>query len=795
MRSLIRLTALLIIFASSAINFSAQTSLGSVRGVVIDSGGGLIDGARVVLLYANKLAMREAMTNERGEFSFVGVRPGDYSVSVEAEGLTQGGGAQPVMVVGGQEMRLAIAMTVAGIEDSVVVSATRTESRVSETSDAAYTVSASDLLRDQRITVSDALRASPGVTIMQTARRGGVTSLFVRGGESDYTKILIDGVPVNDAGGSFDFADLTSDNAERIEVVRTAQSALYGSDAISGVLQLFTRRGTTYSPEWELTTEGGSFGFTRQFTRLAGNSRKIDYSASYGYLRTNGRDLNDDYQNRISTVNLGFRPWARSQLRLTGRTDNSGLGVPGPTAILFPDPDERAKRKRYVVGSRFDDQTTKYWHQSLAFAYSDSKASNFDPVAQDLTIAGTPPDPGFAFNDFVSNFDNHQRRRGLRYQSDFILPGGNLFTAGADYEQERAVFDSGFAGTNRVEAERRNIGLFLQDQFNWGPRLYLVGGLRWENNHAQTASGFTQVLSTLGSAPFNGEWGYGSEIVPRISAIYVLRLSGLQSGQGPTRLKFNYGRGIKSPSLLEAASPNPFFLGNPDLKPERSRNFDFGIEQFLLKDRVRFEGYYFDNRFRNQIAFVGDPASFGGPIKLPDGRLTNFINFNRARARGMELALTWNPKKSVQFGGSYTLLDTKLEEAAEVFDFISGANVTNPEIGLPLLRRPRNTGSFYFNWMTRKMDLNLIGYILGKRRDRDPVTSSLFDAQGQPIFNSGYSRIDLTSAYRPTHWVGIFWRIENLLNRTYQEVLGYPAYRLTFSAGMRFKVGGEGWKP
>jgi vitamin B12 transporter len=791
MRSHIRLIALLTLFSPSAVNLNAQTSVGSVLGIVVDSSGASINGARVVLLYANKLAMRETMTNERGEFSFLEVRAGDYSVSVEAEGLTQGGGAQPVKIVGGQQMRLAIPMTVAGIEDSVVVSATRTESRVSEISDGAYTVAASDLLRDQRITASDALRASPGVTIMQTARRGGVTSLFVRGGESDYTKILIDGVPVNDAGGTFDFADLTTDNAERIELVRTAQSALYGSDAMSGVLQLFTRRGTTYTPEWEFSTEGGSFGFSRQFTRFAGNSRMIDYSASYGYLRTKGRDVNDDYQNRISTVNLGFRPGVRTQLRLTGRTDNSGLGVPGPTAFLFPDPDERAERKRYVAGARLDDQTTNFWHQSFSFAYSDGKASNFDPLAQDLTIPGTPADHGTAFNDFVLLFDNHQRRRGLRYQSDFILPGGNLFTAGADYEQERAVFDSGFAGTNRVQAERRNIGVFLQDQFNWGPRLYVVGGLRWENNRAKSVMGFTDVLSTLGSSPFNGDWGYGSEIVPRIAAIYVLRLSGLQSGQGPTRLKFNYGEGIKSPSMVEAISPNPFFLGNPDLKPEKSRNFDIGLEQFFLKDRVRFEGFYFDNRFRNQIALVSDPATRGGPITLPDGRLTNFINFNRARARGMELSLTWNPKQSIQFGGSYTLLDTKLEEAADVFDFSSTTNVTNPEVGLPLLRRPRNSGSFYFNWMSRKMDLNLIGYILGKRRDRDPVTTSLFDAQGLPIFNSGYSRVDLTSSYRPSQWVGIFWRIENLLNKNYQEVLGYPAYRLTFSAGMRFKVGGS----
>src|SRR5262249_62228101 len=137
----------------------------------------------------------------------------------------------------------------------------------------------------QRINGFDALVASPGCMVAQTARRGGVTSLFVRGGESDYTKVLIDGVPVNDAGGSFDFADLTADNVARVELVRGAQSAVYGSDAMTGVLQLFTHRGSTSVPEFEFAGEGGSFAFNKQFARVSGANGGFDYSLSLTPLR------------------------------------------------------------------------------------------------------------------------------------------------------------------------------------------------------------------------------------------------------------------------------------------------------------------------------------------------------------------------------------------------------------------------------------------------------------------------------------------------------------------------------
>ncbi len=785
--------SLCIIFSSFVIQINAQTSYGILRGIVTDSRGGAVTGARVVLLYGNKLGTRETMTGETGEFGFNDLLPGEYAIAVEAEGLTQSGGSQPIKIEAGREFRIALPLTVAAIEDSVIVSATRTESSLRETGSAAYIASAADLLKLQRVNVSDVLRLSPGVAVMQTARRGGITSLFVRGGESDYTKVLIDGVPVNDAGGSFDFADLTTDNASRVELVRGAQSAVYGSDAMTGVVQFLTHRGKTSTPEFELSGEGGSFSYNREFARLSGmlgKSQSFDYSLSYTNLSTDGRDKNDDYQNRIATANLGYRFNERTQFRLTARKDSSGLGVPGPTAILFPDPDEQARRKRITLGARIEDQTTRSWRQSLMFAYSENRYLSFDPAAQDLTKPDTPLDPGIAFNDFSYYFNNHQRRRGLRYQSDVVVSGMQLISAGIDYEQERAVFDSGFTGMSRVDPERENIGFFLQDQINYGSRLFITAGIRLEHNSADLPSGFAKALSDLGSAPFSGTIGFGSEVIPRISVIYVLRESGIQSRRGPTRLKVNYGHGIKAATLVEAFSPNSFFLGNPALKPERSRGYDIGVEQLFLKDRIRFEGYYFNNRFYDQIAFVGDPATFGGPIKLPDGRLTSFINYDRTRARGAEVSISWHPKRMLQFGGSYTFLETKLLEAADVVDFNTGQLVPNKDVGLPLLRRPKHSGTMNASWVGEKFNVTLIGLFVGKRRDGDPVTFSRFDAQGRTIYNEGYQKLDLMGSYQVLSWWGLFGRIENLLNQDYQEVLGYPAYRLNFSAGMRFRFGG-----
>jgi vitamin B12 transporter len=143
----------------------------------------------------------------------------------------------------------------------------------------------------------------------------------------------------------------------------------------------------------------------------------------------------------------------------------------------------------------------------------------------------------------------------------------------------------------------------------------------------------------------------------------------------------------------------------------------------------------------------------------------------------------------MRFGGNYTRLRTTLDSAADVIDFATQKLTPNREVGLPLLRRPRNSGSINIAWLGDRYDVNLDGVFLGKRRDVDPVFFTRFDLQGKPIFNDAYSKLDLAGSYRFNSFISAFARIENLLNDNYQEVLGYPAYRLNFSAGMRFRIG------
>src|SRR5262245_23443584 len=811
MKLILRSSAILALSLSVSLLSIAQ-SRGTLRGLVVDARGGAVRGARVILLVNDKQAIRETFTNERGLFGWDGLKPGDYAVSVEADGLTQTGGAQPVKVEAGREFRVAIPLIVAAVEDSTVVSATRTDSRANESPANAFVISANEIQRAQRVNLFDALRFSPGVTVTQTGRRGGPTSLFVRGGRSDYTKVLIDGVPVNEAGGSYDFADLTADNASRVELIRGSQSAIYGSDAMTGVLQLFTHRGSTSVPELEFAGEGGSFGFNRQFARVSGANGGFDYSASFTHLRTDGRDRNDDYQNRIASANLGYIFNTRTQIRLTARNEKSGLGVPGATGRFFPDPDERIKRRRISTGARLDDQTTKRWRNSLSFAYSEYNFLNFDPVAQDLTQPNTPVDAATLY-DRSDYFNNHQRRRGVRYQTDLALLTGHFITAGLEYEEERAVLDHGFAvldpgpptganpgefllveslarfGVRRVAPMRTNSGAFIQDQFTFTPRMLINVGVRVENNRANVPEGLSKMLIDLGSQPLTSKVGFGTEVMPKIGALLLIRRAGLQSRRGATRLRVNYGEGIKAPNMVEAFSPSESLLGNPWLKPERSRNFDIGLEQFFWRDQLRIEGVYFKNRFRDQIAFVADPSTAGGPVKLADGRMTHFINNDRATAEGFEFGVSLHPNRWLRFDGNYTLLDTNLDAAAGVIDS-SGSLIPNREIGLPLYRRPRHSGSTSVTFIGEKFNANLDGLFIGKRRDYDPALFSRFDQQGNPIYNGGYTKLDLAGSYRINSSISFFGRIENLLNQDYEEVLGYPAYRLNFSAGMRFRIGG-----
>ena len=770
-------TFIFLLFAVLSAPPAPDSGHGSITGTVTDPSGAVVADARLTLRDRTGTTLRNARSLRDGTFVIQDLADGVYTLVVDSPGLAQSETVR-VEVKDGNAAVVTIHLELAAISDSLVVSATRTERQLSELEGSISLVSSTDLTRQNQSLISESLRELPGLAVVQTGGRGGLVSIFTRGGESDYNKVLIDGVPVNAAGGLFDFSSLTPENLERVEVARGPRSALFGSDAMTGVIQLITKRGETEIPEFELSGEGGSFDFHRETARLSGLARAFDYSASFGFQSTDGRFQNSDFINRSLSGNFGYRLSPSAQLRVTSRWNDNTLGVPGPTALLFSDPDQRQKHRDIALAGAFEWRTTPRWYQTARFVYSEFNTHSFDPVAEDLSQPGTPPLPPGAFgNDFAFTFRDHEKRAGFQYQTIIAAGRSNVVTGGVDYEHESAVFTDDFS---RVSPARNNLGVYAQDQFAWRERLFVSAGVRVERNSGDVPTDLKATLESLGSPAPSGNVGFGVSANPKLAVSYLVRPRRENESWGSTRLKASFGTGIKEPRLDEAFSPSPFFLGNPRLDPERAISFDAGLTQEFFGRRASVDVTYFDNRFRDQIAFVSDPVTFG-PVELPNGTLTNFVNLERASARGVETTIAVRPTRSLQLSGSYTFLHSELERAAS----------SAAEVGLWLLRRPQNSGSLQASWVGSRFDVSIDASLVGRRRDLDPVTFARFDASGLPIFNDGYAKVNFAGSYRFNEYVTAFARVENLLNQDYEEILGFPAYRLNFSAGLRVRIGGR----
>jgi vitamin B12 transporter len=266
-------------------------------------------------------------------------------------------------------------------------------------------------------------------------------------------------------------------------------------------------------------------------------------------------------------------------------------------------------------------------------------------------------------------------------------------------------------------------------------------------------------VSLVGGIRFENNGSFGFYIAPRVSATWLIQ-SG-NDGAGSTRLRGSVGRGIKEPTFLQSYSPSPTFLGNPDLKPERSRGFDAGIEQRFARNRVAVEATYFANRFDDLISLgPSDPVTFA----------SQYLNIGETRASGFELTADAVPTHGVQLRGSYTLLDSK------VIRSISSSRIFAP--GRPLYRRPRHTGAVQAAFTHGRATAVIGGVFVGSRVDTDfnfPTISS----------NAGYATWTASGEIRFARRTAVFVVLDNLADRDYMEPFGYPALGRTVRVGIR----------
>lgn len=710
------------------LSLAASASDLSVR--VIDPSSAAVAGARVSLIRSSdSKIVKTVITSAEGTAQIGLPKSGSFRVRVLAPGFA----AEDVDI--SSEREVTIKVRLAPASETVVVTATRTPVPGEAAGADVDTLNADQLVAMRPVGAADAVRFLPGAVVNAAGQRGALTSLFVRGGESRYNKVIVDGVTVNEPGGTFDFGTLPLDEAGRLEFVRGAQSTLYGSDAMTSVVQVWTRTGNTPVPELRLGASGGNFSTADGYASLAGSHERFDYNLFADQFNTAGAWINNSYSDSLQGANVGAALNERASLRLRVRHSNSHSGVPGEwnfngTPLQPPDPSDWSQLNNIIGSAELAIRAPSGWEHHL---------TGFDYLYRyhDLNANG---DPARVF-DFPSNEVDRLNRAGVEYQGDYSERTWSHTTFGYRVENE-----NGFVGNldypPQTHGQRLNHEAYAQQQLVVG-RFDLIGGARFIHNSA-----------------------FGNTGVPRVAVAWQA-LRGGETFSG-TRVRFAYATGFKEPRLEETFAGPPYTQANTALKPERSRSFEAGLQQNFIQGRYVFTTTYFNNLFRDQINYVTvDPVNFIG----------EYVNVNKALAHGFEADLQAKLRSRLLLNTAYTYTSTQI--------LVNPAPVNSLyDPGSPLLRRPKHSATVLLSYVGARWGGNVSGSFVGRRPDSDFLGFNIDHA-------AGYVRADVGGWYAIRPRLTAFLNVENALDRRYNEVVGYPALPINFRAGLRVRLGGD----
>ena len=621
----------------------------------------------------------------------------------------------------------------------LVVTATRIPTSADAVVSSTTIIRGEDLRAQGIHFVHDALREVPGATVVQTGSFGGSTSLFLRGGESDYVKVLVDGVPVNQSGGAYNFANLTTDNLDRIEVVRGPASVLYGSDAVSGVVQVFTRRG-----QGPLALDGGAeagtFGTISGHAGVAGGSKLVGYSADASRLSTDGSySFNSGYHNTVLSGSLRSLPDPRSDATLSARYSDNRFHFPTDFSGMLADSNQFNAEKALSLGADLGRRMS-------------------DRVELRVSGGGSRTDgefddrPDNAADTIGFGFASHRNSRAQRGNVDARVNGYVnsmlTLTTGAqverETEQQSGETTSNFGGIatsadTPFDRGRTTVGYYAQAVFD------LPSGL---------------AVNVNGRLDHNS--GFGTFFTYRAGLAYLL--------PGGTRLRASLGRAFKAPTFCEQFCDAPFIVGDSTLRPERSNSWEVGVEQRLVS-QVSLWATYFNQRFRDMIVYDGS-GSQGTPT---------YGNGAAARARGIETGVAASFGSSMTATASYTYLDTKAT---------NDAGMPSPSFanGQSLIRRPGHSAELALRG--RVFDRAILGGSVTYVGRRDDVDFSQFPSQRVEL--PGHAIVDLAGEVeilragsgRPG-LSGVV-RVENLFDKRYDQVVGFAGRSRGIYGGARF---------
>lgn len=621
--------------------------------------------------------------------------------------------------------------TVPALQHEVVVTATRVRTPPREVASSVTVIGRTEIERSTRSNVLDLIQDGLGAVSVRNGGPGAASSLFLRGANSEHILVLLDGVELNDPmnpSRSFDLAHMTLDGVEQIEVLRGPQSTLYGSDALAGVVNILTRRGSG-KPRLSLETGGGAYGTARGAASLSGSGGPVSYALGLSEFATRGfsaasdrfpgNSEKDGYRNFTASGNLLFTLSKTAEAGLTvrstsARTDLDSYGGPGGD-----DPNSVQNYNSLFIRGHARALLAKgRWEMTGGLSYIRADRTNDNP-----TDALHPFDSERGrFRSNLLKFD---------WQNNLFLQAGHTLTFGADLEREQGdstyhsdglwgPYDSLFPGRS---ADR--VGAYLQDQVRLGGRFFATVGARFDR-HSRT----------------------GSALTGRFAPAIVFDETG-------TKIKATIGTGFKSPSLYQLYAPGTFYgpVGNESLHPEQSLGWDAGIEQAFWGSRIQTGLTYFRNDFRNLIDFAN---------------MIGYVNIGRARTDGVEASAQVRPSADLELRFSYTRL-----------------RALDLDTGGPLLRRPKDKAGAELHWKPAgAWDLGLRGSYVGARPDRD------YNTWPYPVVGlSAYFLLDADLTFDAGPKVQIYLRGDNLLDARYETVYGYGTPRRSIYAGVKVKLG------
>jgi vitamin B12 transporter len=577
-------------------------------------------------------------------------------------------------------------------------------------------------------TLAGALQSVPGLVFAQNGSFGATTSLFLRGGETKYVKVLVDGVPMNDPGGAMDFSAITTDNVERIEIVRGPASVLYGADAVTGVIQIFTRHGRGV-PRATLSARAGTFS-SRDFDgSLLGAAGSGDYSADLARHDTRGiYAFNNAYHNTVASGRFHTALDPRTDLRVSLRYNDGSFNYPTNGGGAVVDSNARQSTERTTLSLDLSRAFTDRLGAALSLT-SETSAGGTDDK-QD-----TPSSSGFQSVD-------RTRRRGADVRGNYAFADGMMFTLGLQAEQqdERNESQSAFGtfqSTSVFEAARRNVAGYGQALATLPDSIVLTVGARHDDNER-----------------------FGKFDTYRAGASWRV-LSG-------TQVRGSVGTAFREPSFFENYATG-FVTGNPRLTPERTSSSEIGVRQFLFADRVTLGVTHFDQRFRDMIDYTGSNTTCGA----------SYCNVARATSRGREFEAQFAATRELSVDANLTHLETKVVNPG--FDTTSGGLYHRGEA---LIRRPTTTWNLGGAYASSKGALDVRVTHIGDRADRDfrPFPAKPVVDPAYSITNVG-GRLPLGDFEPRLDNVELTLRVENLFDKTYQSVFNFLSPRRTVLLG------------